>query len=133
MTNQTAALNPYVTYQETGATPDKMLLIDSADYSAKDLSRATSVPPYLVGVSTGSYAYTNATQSRIDLWTFGCLPYAKCIEETLSSDNVLPHGTKVKFDVDDFLSEMYQGGDIEEPVEPDTQAPEMPDAATRTA
>ena len=110
-----------------------MLLIDSADYSAKDLSRATSVPPYLVGVSTGSYAYTNATQSRIDLWTFGCLPYAKCIEETLSSDNVLPHGTKVKFDVDDFLSEMYQGGDIEEPVEPDTQAPEMPDAATRTA
>ena len=133
MTNQTAALNPYITYTETSATPDKMLLIDSADYSAKDLSRATSVPPYLVGVSTGSYAYTNATQSRIDLWTFGCLPYARCIEETLSSDNVLPHGTKVKFDVDDFLSEMYQGGDIEEPVEPDTQAPEMPDAATRTA
>ena len=89
--------------------PDKMLLIDSADYSAKDLSRATFVPPYLVGVSTGSYAYTNATQSRIDLWTFGCLPFAKCIEETLSSDNVLPHGTKVRFDVDDVcISETYK-------------------------
>lgn len=133
LSNQTAALNQYLTYTETAATPDKMLLIDSADYSAKDLSRATSVPPYLVGVSTGSYAYTNATQSRIDLWTFGCLPYAKCIEETLSSDNVLPHGTKVKFDVDDFLSEMYQGGDVEEPMEIDQPDPEMPDAATRTA
>lgn len=129
MTNQTAALNQYVTYTETSATPDKMLLIDSADYSAKDLSRATSVPPYLVGVSTGSYAYTNATQSRIDLWTFGCLPYAKCIEETLSSDNVLPHGTKVRFDVDDFLREAMVG----ENPEMDSPAPELPDAATRTA
>lgn len=129
MTNQTAALNPYITYTETSATPDKMLLIDSADYSAKDLSRATSVPPYLVGVSTGSYAYTNATQSRIDLWTFGCLPYAKCIEETLSSDNVLPHGTKVRFDVDDFLGEMYDG----ERREDDSMDIEIPDAATRTA
>ena len=128
MTNQTAALNPYITYTETSATPDKMLLIDSADYSAKDLSRATSVPPYLVGVSTGSYAYTNATQSRIDLWTFGCLPFAKCIEETLSSDNVLPHGTKVKFDVDDFLGEM--NGDRPEG---DSMDIEIPQDATRTA
>ena len=129
MTNQTAALNSALTYSETSATPDKMLLIDSADYSAKDLSRATGVPAYLVGVSTGSYAYTNATQSRIDLWTFGCLPYAKCIEETLSSDNVLPHGTKVKFDVSDFLSEMYNG----ETTESDSMDVEIPDAATRTA
>ena len=128
MTNQTAALNPYITYTETSATPDKMLLIDSADYSAKDLSRATSVPPYLVGVSTGSYAYTNATQSRIDLWTFGCLPFAKCIEETLSSDNVLPHGTKVKFDVYDFLGEM--NGDRPEG---DSMDIEIPQDATRTA
>ena len=117
-TNQTAALNEFLSYTETAATPDKMLMIESADYSAKDLSRGLGVPPYLVGVSTGSYSYQNATQSRIDLWTFACLPIANCISSVLSSDNVLPRGTKVKFDVDDFINENYRGGDIsEEPAE----------------
>jgi len=116
-TNQTAVLNEHVTYTETTALPDNMLMIESADYSAKDLSRALGVPPYLVGVSTGSYAYTNATQSRIDLWTFGCLPLAECISQTLSSDNVLPHGTAIKFDVDQFITENYLGNDIDKPVE----------------
>jgi hypothetical protein len=32
----------------------------------------------------------------------------------LSSDNVLPHGTYVKFDVEEYLSESYLGGaDVE--------------------
>jgi hypothetical protein len=43
----------------------------------------------------------------------------------LSSDNNLPRGTMVKFDVDDFLSETYMGGDMEEV--------EMPDQSTMGA
>ena len=119
-TNQTAALSQEVDYIESTATPDKMLMIDSADYSARDLSRVLGVPPYLVAVATGSYAYTNSQESRKDLWTWGCLPIATCIAETLSSNNVLPNGTFVKFDVDDFLDVNYMGGDIEEEIETPT-------------
>ena len=133
MTNQTAVISQGLTYTETSATPDRMLLIDSADYSAKDLSRAMGVPPYLVGVSTGSYSYQNASQSRIDLVTFGCLPLMNCIAETLSSDNVLPRGTKVRFDTSEFLAEDYMGGDVEEidPMDSPDGVSDMPEMATQ--
>jgi len=133
MTNQTAVISQGLTYTETSATPDRMLLIDSADYSAKDLSRAMGVPPYLVGVSTGSYSYQNASQSRIDLVTFGCLPLMNCISETLSSDNVLPRGTKVRFDTSEFLAEDYMGGDVEEiePMDSPDDVSDMPEMATQ--
>jgi hypothetical protein len=131
-TNQTAALNEFLSYTETNATPDKMLLIDSADYSARDLGRLLGVPSYLLSVSIGAYSYQSAQQSRMDLWQYACKPIADCITQTLSSDNNLPKGTMVKFDVDDFLSETYMGGDIEEPSEmmPDPSTPQSPMGAS---
>jgi hypothetical protein len=124
-TNQTAALNEFLSYTETNATPDKMLLIDSADYSARDLGRLLGVPSYLLSVSIGAYSYQSAFQSRLDLWTYACKPIADCITQTLSSDNNLPRGTMVKFDVDDFLSETYMSEDMDES--------EMPDESTMGA
>ena len=109
--NQTAALNEFLTYEATTATPDKMLMIESADYSARDLGRILGVPSYLLSVSIGAYSYQSSQQSRIDLWTYACKALADCITETLSSDNVLPHGTMVRFDVDDFLAEAYMDTD----------------------
>ena len=109
--NQTAALNEFLTYEATTATPDKMLMIESADYSARDLGRILGVPSYLLSVSIGAYSYQSSQQSRIDLWTYACKALADCITETLSSDNVLPHGTMVSFDVDDFLAEAYMDTD----------------------
>jgi hypothetical protein len=38
---------------------------------------------------------------------FGAKLFMDCIIETLSADNVLPRGTYVKFDIDDYLSENY--------------------------
>jgi hypothetical protein len=38
---------------------------------------------------------------------FGAKLFMDCISETLSADNVLPRGTYVKFDIDDYLSENY--------------------------
>jgi hypothetical protein len=125
-TNQTAALNEFLSYTETSATPDKMLLIDSADYSARDLGRLLGVPSYLLSVSIGAYSYQSAQQSRMDLWQYACKPIADCITQTLSSDNNLPRGTMVKFDVDDFLSETYMGDEMED-------REEMPDQSTMGA
>ena len=107
LTSQTAVLNEFLTYEASSATPDKMLMIESAQYSALDLARLCGVPPYLVGVATGAYAYTSAEQSRADLYIFGVKPYADCIASTLSMNNVLPRGTYVKFDSDSYLIENY--------------------------
>jgi len=109
-TNQTAALNEFLSYEPTSATPDKMLLIESANYSALDLSRLCNCPPYLLGISTGSYAYTNSRESRIDLWTFGTKSYAEVIASTLSADNILPRGTFVKFDTEAYIGETEEMG-----------------------
>jgi phage portal protein BeeE len=107
--NSIAALNQYVEFRETATTPDKMLLIDSANYSALEASRLASVPPYLVGVSTGSYSYQSSQQARQDLYLFGVKMYAEAIAETLSMDNVLPRGTFVEFYADEYLEENYGG------------------------
>jgi phage portal protein BeeE len=107
LSSQTAVLNEFLSYEPSNATPDKMLMIESAQYSALDLARLCGVPPYLVGVATGSYAYTSSEQSRADLLIFGCKPYMHCLASTLSMNNVLPRGTYVKFDASSYLEENY--------------------------
>jgi len=106
-TNQTAALNEFVQYTETLTSPDKMLLIDSAEFQAMEMARLCNIPPYLAGISVGSYSYQSSAESRMDLWTFGVRAYAGCIAGTLSQNNVLPNGTYVEFDVEDYLTGEY--------------------------
>ena len=102
-TNQTAALNEFLTYTETTATPDKMLLIEAANYQALEAARLCNVPPYLLGISTGSYAYTNSQSAKSDLWTFGLSMYAEAITAALSQQ--LPRGTHVEFDFEKYLKD----------------------------
>lgn len=118
--NQTAAVNEFIEVKESFATPDKMMLNESIEYSSKDLCRAIGVPPYLLGIATGSYSYTNSESARQDLYIFSLMPLITCIEATLSSDNVLPHGTGVRFDVDDYLESVTPDMDMPE-VEENTQ------------
>jgi len=110
VSNQTAALNEFLTYEPTQATPDKMLLIESAQFSALQMAQICNIPPYLLGVPTGSYAYTNSRESRWDLWLYGTKGYAEVIASTLSNNNILPNGTYVCFDTDDYLGEMEVAG-----------------------
>ena len=118
--NQTAAVNEFIEVKESFATPDKMMLNESIEYSSKDLCRSIGVPPYLLGIATGSYSYTNSESARQDLYIFGLKPLITCIEETLSSDNVLPHGTGVKFNIDDYLKSVTPSAEMPE-VEENTQ------------
>ena len=75
------------------------------------MARVCNVPPYLVGVSTGSYSYQSSDQARRDLWLFGTSVYAQCIEDTLSQQ--LPRGTYVEFDSESYLEESSVSGDIQ--------------------
>jgi organic radical activating enzyme len=113
-TNQTAALNEFVKYTETATSPDKMLLIESAEFQAMEMARLCNIPPYLAGVSVGSYSYQSSAEARMDLWTFGVRAYADCIAGTLSQNNVLPNGTYVEFDVEQYLSGEYSMSDYRE-------------------
>jgi phage portal protein BeeE len=107
LTSQTAVLNEFLTYEPSNATPDKMMMIESSQNSSLHLANLCGVPPYLVGIATGSYAYTSSEQSRADLYIFGVKPYAECIASTLSQNNVLPRGTYCKFNAKNFLAENY--------------------------
>jgi phage portal protein BeeE len=122
-TNQTAALNEFLSYTETTATPDKMLLIDAANYQALECARLTNVPPYLVGVSTGAYSYQSSEQARADLYIFGVQAYANCIASTLSQNNVLPRGTFCEFDTEKFL--------VENEIADKMDTPDMPEENTQ--
>jgi hypothetical protein len=113
-TNQTAALNEFVTYTETATSPDKMLLVDSSEYQRKEMASLCNIPPYLAGVSVGSYSYQSSSEARMDLWTFGVRAYADCIAGTLSQNNILPNGTYVEFDVEQYLSGEYSMSDYRE-------------------
>jgi len=117
-TNQTAALNEYLTYTETATSPDKMLLIDSAEFQAKEMARICNVPFYLVGCDVGSYSYVSNDGARADLWTFGAKAYAECITSTLSMNNILPNGTFVEFDYEDYLSTEYNQTQMPEVTSP---------------
>jgi phage portal protein BeeE len=122
--NQTAALNQYLTYTETNATPDKMLLIEASQYQSLEMSRIASVPPYLVGVATGAYSYQSSQQARADLYLFGVKLYADAIAGALSMDNVLPRGTYCEFDASDYLEENFMADrmdDEETVIEENTQ------------
>jgi hypothetical protein len=116
-TNQTAALNEYLNYQETMTSPDKMLLIESSQYQSLECARLANVPPYLVGVSTGAYSYQSAEQARADLYIFGVKIYAEAIAQTLSMNSVLPNGTYVEFDAENYLAENYVADQENEPQE----------------
>ena len=117
----TCMVNEHTEVIINDATPDKMLLIEAATFQALEMARLANVPPYLVGVSTGAYSYQSSEQARHDLYTFGVKAYADCIAQTLSGDNVLPRGTYVEFDVDEYLEGMY----LEEPeTEIDIEEPE---------
>ena len=127
MTNQTAALNEFLTYEATTATPDKMLLVDSRQFQALELSRTANIPPYLAGIAVGGYQYQNAEQAKQDLYLFAAKNFIQCWNETMSSDNVLPRGTYVRLDVDSYLSELKVGEatmEIRDDIE--TPAPQSP-------
>jgi len=117
-TNQTAALNEFLTYTETNATPDKMLLIDAAEYQSREIANLCNIPPYLLGLSTGSYAYSTSASAKSDLWTFGLSMYASAITAALSQQ--LPRGTYVKWDTEKML-EIHDMRDMEPMPQQNTQ------------
>ena len=116
--NQIAAINQFVEWQPTDVDASKMLLSDAAEFQSKEAARMCNIPFFLNGNSVGSYSYQSNQGARQDLYVFAARSYMSVIEQTMSMNSVLPHGTCVKFDVDDYLSEIVDADeempDVEE-------------------
>lgn len=99
--NSVAALNEFVSWNESSLDPSKMQLVEARQHQAVELARLMSVPSYLVNADTGSsMTYQNAAQAKEDLYDLGALPLIKCIEQTLSRDDVTPRGRLVRLEAD---------------------------------
>lgn len=104
--NQTAVISQDLDYIETKANPANMMLMEAANFQALEMARITNIPPFLAGIDVGSYQYQNGKDSREQLYLFAARAYMDCIAQTLSMNDILPVGTKVEFDIDDYLSEV---------------------------
>lgn len=110
------ALNSVVTFKEYSSDPNKLQLVESRQFQSLELSRATGIPPYLLGIGVpGSYTYQNAQQARQDLYLFGAKQYMDAIEQTLSMNQILPRGRYVEFDISDYIYENDLGNVEREP------------------
>lgn len=99
------ALNEFVEWHESTMSPDRLQLTASRQYASLELARLANCPPYLLGIDVSSMTYANAQQARQDLYLFGAMPYARCITETLSGDDVLPRDHYVRFNLDSLGTE----------------------------
>jgi hypothetical protein len=107
--NQIAAINQFVEWQPTDVDASKMLLSEAAEFQSKEAARMCNIPFFLNGNSVGSYSYQSNQGARQDLYVFAARSYMSVIEQTMSMNSILPHGTCVKFDIDEYLSEIVDG------------------------
>ena len=125
--NQIAAINQFVEWQPTDVDASKMLLSEAAEFESKEAARMCNIPFFLNGNSVGSYSYQSNQGARQDLYVFAARSYMSVIEQTMSMNSVLPHGTCVKFDVDEYLAEIIDGSEESDYSEtPDTMPPMNP-------
>jgi len=107
--NAIGALSRQVEFREFKANPMEVIA-DQRKFQALEMSRLCNVPSYLVSapVEGASMTYQNAQQARQDLYLFGARLYLDVIEQTLSSDNILPRGRYVEFNMEDYASEVAE-------------------------
>ena len=109
--NQIAAINQFVEWQPTDVDASKMLLSEAAEFQSKEAARMCNIPFFLNGNSVGSYSYQSNQGARQDLYVFAARSYMSVIEQTMSMNSILPRGTCVKFDVDEYLAEIVNGAE----------------------
>ena len=102
--NAIGALSSQVQFKEFSQNPQEVIS-DQRKYQALEMARLCNVPAYLVSAPTegASMTYQNAEQARQDLYLFGARVYLDCIEQTLSSEQVLPRNRFVEFDLESYL------------------------------
>jgi hypothetical protein len=79
-----------------------------------ELANLCNIPQYLVGAPVTGMTYSNAQQSRQDLYQFAAKPVIDCIGETLSA-YALPRGREVRLDTSEYISESTDTSTVSSP------------------
>lgn len=96
--NSVGVLSADVDYIESNLDPSRLQLMEGRAQAALDLARVANVPPWIVGISIGGMTYSNVQEQNRQAVLYGALPFLEVIEQTLSSDQVLPPGRVVRLD-----------------------------------
>ena len=96
--NSVGVLSQDVDYVESQMDPSRLQLVEARAQAALDLARVANVPPWIVGVAVGGMTYSNVQEQNRQAVLYGALPFLEVIEQTLSSDQVLPSGRIVRLD-----------------------------------
>jgi len=99
----TMVLKSTGTLQALGFDPKQLQLSEARQYIALELARQCGIPAYFLSAESTSMTYSNATSERRSLIDFSLRPILTAIESRLSMDDFTPAGTRVRFDLDDFL------------------------------
>jgi phage portal protein BeeE len=116
--NSTAFLNQLVDYHESSMDPSRLQLVEGRSYQDAATARIANVPNFLVGVAVpgDSFTYRTALTARLDYLDFSVGAYLDCWGQTLSSDQVCPHGQSVQFDPTNFLRSAQLTGNPDQTV-----------------
>lgn len=91
---------------KTHGQPAEQLLIDAQNQAAIGIARMMGLPAWAVDavVAGSSLNYSNNSARARELIDFGLYPYMSAITDRLSMDDVLRHGTWVRFEESEFIS-----------------------------
>ena len=112
--NAIGALNSSVTWHEFSSDPSKLQLVEARTHQMTELANLCNIPQYLVGAPVTGMTYSNAQQSRQDLYQFAAKPVIDCIGETLSA-YALPRGREVRLDTSEYISESTDTSTVSSP------------------
>jgi len=101
--SSTAILNGDIDIETLGYDPKNLQHNEARQYLALELCRAIGMPAWFASADPQSNTYSNAVNQRRDLVDFSLRPYLTAYEERMSFRDITPQGTKVRFDLDDFL------------------------------
>jgi hypothetical protein len=122
-----AFLNQSIEAQEIG-TFDRHLVLDGRNAAAVDIARHASLPADLLDASgEQSLTYANSRDNDRRGVDYGSGLYMGAISGALSQDAVVPHGTRVAFDLEQWLEGTVPGQ------APDTQTAPTPPAPAAPA
>lgn len=101
--SSTAILNGDIDIETLGYDPKSLQMNEARQYLALELCRAIGLPAWFASADPQSNTYSNAVNQRRDLVDFSLRPYLTAYEQRMSFADITPAGTKVRFDLDDFL------------------------------
>ncbi|WP_069163150.1 phage portal protein [Nocardia altamirensis] len=135
-----AYTNSAIELREHGA-PDGHLLIEGRNAAAVDIARAAGIPAASIDATgpTASLTYETTQSRNIELVDYGLAPYMSAISARLGMDDMVPRGTRIAFDTEDFVGPTVRvqvpddGGPGPRPATAAPDATPAPGAAPATA